>query len=83
VKLYTKLTYSQSTSEYVQHRQTGFTHYQTHGRNFFRDYVIDMYEHLDGNIVLSPLYLQLTIGPSLNKQDKAGQPGIVSDWFMP
>ena len=62
------------------------------GSNFSRDYLIERIEHLDKNIVVSPVYPKLTLGPEQRyastgayvvKTNAKNGIDIVSDWIIP
>lgn len=62
------------------------------GSNFSRDYLIERIEHLDKNIVVSPVYPKLTLGPEqryastgayIAKIDNKNSIKIISDWIIP
>jgi hypothetical protein len=62
------------------------------GSNFSRDYLIERMEHLDKNIVISPIYPKLTLGPGqryastgayIVKINAGNNINIVSDWIIP
>jgi hypothetical protein len=66
------------------------------GSNFSRDYLIEKVEHLDQDVVLSPLYPHISLGPGQRygskgayiakvKTDSGEQRSIeiISDWIVP
>jgi hypothetical protein len=62
------------------------------GSNFSRDYLIERIEHLDKNVVVSPVYPKLTLGPEQRyastgayvvKTNANNSIDIISDWIIP